>query len=530
MDPVEEVAYRNRPPLLEDVSIRGPLRVPVTDAMETLEEREAIEADFRWYRWSKFALPWLIWILAISTVVLCLSFWQQVGGLKHFPGETVFNKYPFPMGVPWAVPRYLVSRSETSSTKEAGMPKDLRNVRIAVVFHGALAIFLIFFTLLVKPRPRIRTALNWLYLILLLATCALAIVAFVIAIGERKNAVQCPWRKDISHEKCTVRMGFVTIPIICDAAIFLGAGISTILLAFFNYTGDWKLFRTGYRERERDAETEIIRSTEGVDKSLRKVRPVRITVLSLALLWTLMAIIVLTIFIILVHLDYQHEHFVSDYKMGSRGKNVHERSGWAARNTRLRWGASAIAILTVLLNLIPFTHRAIAYLFGILYFVSMMCIFVCFGLDISELMRAHKLQCPSDYKCRNSAFIATVIMEMFMGLSLLFYILYEYIAKGMTTSRWSGRNYCPHEIHKHDTKLDSMRPVRCEITGQVMTAKEYVYRYRFIAGTNPYYDQPAMLPVQPMVPLMAPPAPFPIEYAPPFAPPPAYPYGFNSLV
>ena len=39
-----QVAYRNRPPLLEDVSIQGPLHIPVKDAMQTLEERGAIEA------------------------------------------------------------------------------------------------------------------------------------------------------------------------------------------------------------------------------------------------------------------------------------------------------------------------------------------------------------------------------------------------------------------------------------------------------------------------------------------------------
>ena len=125
------------------------------------------------------------------------------------------------------------------------------------------------------------------------------------------------------------------------------------------------------------------------------------------------------------------------------------------------------------------------------------------------------------------------------------------VTQMFTTSRWSGRNYCPHEIYKHDTKLDSMRPVRCEVsvctppsterrkgekaqtkgkllcasflvytyflaiytvclhfvpddaiflcfqlTGHVMTAKEYVYRYRFIAGTGAYYEEP--IPVAPM--------------------------------
>lgn len=348
MDPVEEVAYRNRPPLLEDVSIRGPIRYPVKDAMETLEEREAIEADFRWYRWSKFAFPWLIWCLALSTTVLCLSLWQQIGGLKHFPAETVFTHGPFPSSVPWGVPRNLVKISETSSSREAGMRKSLRNVRIATVFHGAIGIFFAFFTLLVKPRPNIRKGVNFLWVILLLACCALAIVSFVMALADRGSAVQCPWNFERTHEKCIVRKGFVTIPLIADACIFLGAGLSALLLAYFNIKGDWKLLRTGYRERERDAELE---QAKPQDKSMRKVRPVNITLLTLLLLWTAAAITILTIFIILVHLDYTHDWPVQSYRAGrvlanpaiggvdnqitvlaSRGKDVHERAGWAARN------------------------------------------------------------------------------------------------------------------------------------------------------------------------------------------------------
>jgi len=528
MDPIEEVAYRNRPPLLEDVSIQGPLRIPIKDAMQTLEEREAIEADFRWYRWSKFAAPWLIWCFLLSVTVFCLTAWQQVGGYKEFRAYTVgaHDGRPF---VQQGVPRFLVKKSVTQDKDEAGQSKALRNVRIAVVTCGAFSLFMVFATLLVKPRPRIRTSLNWLWCLFLFATFVLGVVSFSMGIDQHKGAQQCPWNRENTWESCRIRKGFATIVIVLDACVWIGALTSTILLAYFNITGDWKLFRTGFRERERDAETEIVRRDEDVDKSLRKVRPVRMTVLTLALIFTSAAVIVLTIFIILLHLDYERAWPMEEFhvKKNFRGRSWIERGGWPARNTRLRYSLSIIGICSIVLNMIPFTHRVIAYLFAALYFlVSVLC-FTVFGFDLHELAEAHQLACPIEMRCRNSPYIATVVIEFTLGISLLFYILYEYLAKGFTTSRWSGRNYCPHEIYKHDTKLDSMRPVRCEITGQVMTAKEYVYRYRFIAGTNPYYDQiaPELLPPAPMGPPLAAPVQVPmIAHDPYYGMPAATPY------
>jgi len=315
----------------------------------------------------------------------------------------------------------------------------------------------------------------------------LGAIEFAIGIDKYRGAVRCPWNVENTFQKCRVRQGVAIVAIALDAGVFVGAFISMILLAYYNSTGDWKLLRTGWRERERDAETETVRRQEGADKFLRKVRPVRITVLTLILLWTLGCVIVLTVFIVLLHMDYQH-----DYLTTFRGRDLNEQPGWAARNTRLRYSVTITGMAGVLLNLIPFTHRAIAYLFALLYLLVAILALLAFGLDIGELRRTHALVCPIDAHCRDDQYIATVILDMFVGLACLFYVLYEYIAKAFTVSRWSGRNYCPHEIYKHDTKLDSMRPVRCELTGHVMTAKEYVYRYRFIAGTGTYFEPAVM--------------------------------------
>jgi len=516
MDFVEEIAYRNRPPLLEDVSIQGPLRIPIKDAMQTLEEREAIEADFRWYRWSKFAFPWLLWCLGLGVALLGLTAWQQVGSLKVFDAKTVRND-----DFPWGVPRIFVRKEETSSRTEAGLPKYLRNLRITGAFVGAFTIFLILATFFSKPRPRIRTALNYLWVLLLLGVFAVEAVAFAVGISKINGAVQCPWRSDVTFEKCTVRKGISTIAIALDAGVWFGALTTAILLAWYNNTGDWKLYRTGWRERERDAEEEIVKRAEGVDKSLRKVRPVRIQILFAAILFTLACTIVLAIFVVILHMDYSKEYKLATYKDGTRGKDLTERSGWPTKNTRLRYSVSSMTILGIALNFIPFKHRAIAYLFAALYIIIIAMAFTNFGLDIHEVTNAHDLPCPNAgvINCRDSPFIATLFVEFVLGLSLFIYVAYEYFAKGLSSSRWSGRNYAPHEIAKHDSKLDSMRPVRCELTGEVMTAKEYVYRYRFIAGTNPYYEQPQQFQAPPPVALLPQPQYVP-QYVPQYLPPP----------
>jgi hypothetical protein len=331
--------------------------------------------------------------------------------------------------------------------------------------------------------------------VFLLATFVLGAIAFAVGIDKYRGAERCPWMAQQTFEKCRVRQGVAIVAIALDAGVFVGALISLILLAWYNGTGDWKLLRTGWRERERDAETEVVARTEGAAKFLRKVRPVRITVLSGVLLWTLGCVGVLTVFIILLHMDYQHDYVTNKY-----GRDLNEQPGWAARNTRLRYSATITGIATVLLNLIPFTHRAIAYIFALLYLLVAIRALIAFGIDIGEMRRAHFLDCPIHAHCRDDQYMATVILDILVGLACLFYVLYEYIAKAFTVSRWSGRNYCPHEIYKHDTKLDSMRPVRCELTGHVMTAKEYVYRYRFIAGCS----EPVMMAPAPIG-IMAPP-------------------------
>jgi hypothetical protein len=497
---VTEVAYRNRPPLLEDASIRGPTRTPIRDAMLTLEERDAIEADYRWYRYSKFAFPWLIYIIALGVAVFCLTAWQQVGGYKRFSAARAKNLLlPNGARARQGLPRYITTIDETKADLEAGLPKTLRNIRIATVFIGAVGIMLIFLVLCCKPRPKARMALSLCLVLFLIATSVLAWIGFGWGIKRVGDAKQCPWNYQQTNEKCISRKGHAIIAIVLDGAIGLGAFVSAILLVLYSISGDWRLQRTGWRERERDLETEMKKQKDPEHLRLLNIRKVRRTLLTIFLLFTLISLIILAIFIILLHLDHDKIRLTSvdsiidpanqrlNNGRGIRGVDMDKREGWPDRNTRLRYAFASIAVGAGLLSLIPFTHRAIAYIFCFIFFVDAVIGYVVFAFDMVELRNA-KNQCqidrPTGTRCIYAPYVATSIIEFFLAFSLTIYVFYEFCIKCCCKSRYSRRQYAAHEKSKHDTYLDSLRPVRDEVTGRVMTAKEYVYRWRFVAGTD----------------------------------------------
>eukprot|EP01012_Entosiphon_sulcatum_P056336 TRINITY_DN79981_c0_g1_i1.p1 TRINITY_DN79981_c0_g1~~TRINITY_DN79981_c0_g1_i1.p1 ORF type:complete len:530 (-),score=106.43 TRINITY_DN79981_c0_g1_i1:99-1688(-) len=491
MEPVQEVGYRNRPPLLEDASIRGVLRFPIKDAMGTLEERDAIEADFRWYRYSKFAAPWLFFTLLIAVAVFCLTAWQQVGGYKTLSANTVGIRTT---RVQEGIPRIIVSLDEIHSKYEAGHPKFMRNIRIASVFIALFAITGTLLTLYSKPRPGTRNALNYIWVLLFIASFVLGWIDFAVSVSsyasETHPPQQCIWNNANTNEPCIVRKGVAVIAIVADACVAMGSILSAIYLAWYSKSGDWRIKRTGWREQERDAETEVFKQKNPIEARFRKVSNVRIWFLSFILFFTFSAVVVLTVFIVLLHQDRNIEKPVESWNGLVRGKDLTSHDGWPAKNTRLRYSLSIMAILLILLNAIPFVHKAINFTFAWLYlFIAVMC-FVSFGLDVHQMHLARQLPCPTGMKCLKAPFIATAIIEFFLGLALVWYVIYEFLCKCCSKSKWSQRNYAPHEIKKHDLYLDSMRPVRCEVTGRAMTAKEYVYRWRFIAGTQPELSLP----------------------------------------
>jgi len=189
------------------------------------------------------------------------------------------------------------------------------------------------------------------------------------------------------------------------------------------------------------------------------------------------------------------------------GEQPFDESGWSTRNTRLRYAMSASGILLVLINLIPWRSRVIAWLFAFGYFVLGVFCFVIFALDVHEMRHSRDVGCPdlpylnlvSDstggidqaalfssrnlhLNCNNESFVTTAVFEFILGCAIIIYLLNEYILRWKSVH--SQRKYPWFQMHKQETKLDSRRPVRCELTSHVMTAKEYYYKHRFLAGAG----------------------------------------------
>lgn len=159
--------------------------------------------------------------------------------------------------------------------------------------------------------------------------------------------------------------------------------------------------------------------------------------------------------------------------------------GWPTQNTRLRYSASAIGILTIILNFMPFRSKAVALLFAVLYVTCAALCMTAFGFDIHALRRVGSSPCPrapdgTQLACVKSMYIATTVFEFLCTLALLFYIVYEYVIKQRQAQKCQHcqRNFGIFELPVHVEDECSRRPVRCAICSKTMLAKEFVYKHR----------------------------------------------------
>jgi hypothetical protein len=284
-----------------------------------------------------------------------------------------------------------------------------------------------------------------------------------------------------------------------------------ILVVLYTFTGDFKLLRTGWREQERDLEQEPVKPNKYNIKAHR-VRRTRLILASLALLATLAFAITLCTMLIMMSLDHNEVHLMS-----SRGRTsvlfdippvlAPEEAGWSARNTRFRYAWTAFGVMVVLINLVPWRSRVLAYAFALAYlFIGAMAL-TSFGLDVNEMRESRRLGCPdmpyqnlvvdntggidqaallaprnTKVNCINSPYVSTVIWEFILTVAIIIYLLFEYVIR--MRSVHSQRKYPFYQVRKIETSQDSRRPVRCELTSQVMTAKEYYYKHRFLVGSG----------------------------------------------
>eukprot|EP00996_Jenningsia_fusiforme_P001246 NODE_213_length_2724_cov_974.089720_g195_i0.p2 GENE.NODE_213_length_2724_cov_974.089720_g195_i0~~NODE_213_length_2724_cov_974.089720_g195_i0.p2 ORF type:complete len:343 (-),score=79.66 NODE_213_length_2724_cov_974.089720_g195_i0:243-1271(-) len=308
-----------------------------------------------------------------------------------------------------------------------------------------------------------------------------------------------------TFEKCEQREGVAVAANALDLGLGLVGVTAFVALVTTIITGDFKLKRVGWRQQERDMETEPIRRNKH-DVKAQNVRPVRLALTSLLLLLTLLLAIALVVFIVVLHQDHDTVTLRSARGRTNRSFDVAssepwEEAGWSARNTRLRYAFSGAAILAILLNLVPWRSRVLAYFFAFVYFAVMVLAVVAFALDVDELRDARDefrcettggiwlWQTPADalsdvalpnreLNCINSPYVATAILELIAAFAVLLYLVNEYVIRYKSVH--SGRKYPWFQIRKVEQELDSRRPVRCEITSEVMTAAEYYYRHRFL--------------------------------------------------
>jgi len=488
VEPLEEVGYKNRPPLLEDVSIEGPTRTPIPHALDTLEQREEIEDDYNWWRYSKLALPWLLFMLLLFATLFTLTAYTQVGELHDLRD---------------GVPTYFQLQYDSNKNDEANTPKSVRNLRIAAASMGVFAVATCFLVLYSKPRPVARKIFHYLLAFVLFATMVLSWIAFGIGEAKGRNSERCPEMRYFSNEKCVNREGVGTVASILDFLIAITCITAIPILCYTTFTGDFKFNRTGWREQERDGETEEPKR-EMVKP--HKVRQTRVALTAFALIVVLLLCITQLVFVVVMHQDHDIINPRSERGRGNRTFDRYstlpfEEPGWSIRNTRLRYSYSAIAILTILANLLPWRSRVIAYLFAFIYFCIFVLSIVCFAFDVHELRRARNdYGCfspwlgpsPSDalydpvfslpnlkVNCINGPYVCAAIFDFFAACAILIYITFEYVIRYQSIH--SGRKYPFFAIRKVEQDLDSRRPVRCEITNEVMTAAHYYYRHRFLS-------------------------------------------------
>jgi hypothetical protein len=144
----------------------------------------------------------------------------------------------------------------------------------------------------------------------------------------------------------------------------------------------------------------------------------------LLLFFSLAFAVILIVFSVLLH-ESRDVRYI-DEVFGSRRFTNYE-PGWPNKNTRLRMSVSAAVIIVVILAVIPFRSRIVAYSFAwILFFLTPLAFFV-FALDVKAVENARDLDCPEGWKCEFAAYNATIFWDIFLGFIILVYLVYEFV-------------------------------------------------------------------------------------------------------
>jgi hypothetical protein len=419
------------------------------------------------WRYSRFALPWLLFCFGCLIALFCLTFWQQCGDIKNLRN---------------ARPRLIQLASTANDSNEAGQPRTVKNLRIAHVwfgFIGAILAWLIFFF---RPGPKTRMPLNYLCVLLLFICGCLAWIAFGVGLANYNSQQQCPYNRRFTAQHCLYHPAYAITNCALDAGVGVASLIAAILLAYNTKANHWRLAARDWEEAQHDTAEPTKERMPG-EMVQRNVSTVRKFLTGLALIATLILVIADTVFIILLHEDREKQVL-----MGPRGradeKQLYastlpfEHPGWKTLNTRLRYCTVGFGILTVLLNFLPFRSKTIAYIFGYLYIATATMAMCAFGFDVREMGDAKDLPCPNApdgaiQQCVQASFIATCVLDIFVSIFLMFYVLMEYVFLQIRQCQHCDRAFEINELVKHESSECPCRPVRCEVCAKSMNFKQF---------------------------------------------------------
>jgi magnesium-transporting ATPase (P-type) len=336
--------------------------------------------EYAWYRASKFALPALLFILAVAAVVFCLSIWQGQTTYKHIREGTPV----------------IYEVDDDDREDGVGIPEDNRNLRMAAFIVCAVAVILILLVMYLKPALKARKAAYFILGFILFVGGVLSIIAFAVDAGKVNRAVRCRTREfgNLPHE-CPHYRPIANAATATDLALGVFAILGTVTLI-----------------------VAAIKSGKGLVSRTTKKMVVIFLLLTLAMVvlsfvWTMM-------------LHEARETFYRDEVFGTR-LYTNWKPGWPIKNTRLRVAISAAIILVVLINLIPFRSRVIHYLFAFLLFFASVPLLIAFALDVKEVSNTRKDTCPDGFRCTHAGYVATIFFEIFLAVVLVFYVIFEFI-------------------------------------------------------------------------------------------------------
>eukprot|EP01004_Peranema_trichophorum_P002156 NODE_1302_length_2021_cov_146.669125_g1101_i0.p1 GENE.NODE_1302_length_2021_cov_146.669125_g1101_i0~~NODE_1302_length_2021_cov_146.669125_g1101_i0.p1 ORF type:complete len:601 (+),score=116.74 NODE_1302_length_2021_cov_146.669125_g1101_i0:66-1868(+) len=445
----------------------APYVEPYEREAEPIELSTPVDEDS--WRYSRFALPWLLFCWAVLMGLLGLTFWQQAGNIKY-----QLN----------GVARLIELRDVKRDPDEAGQPRSVRGLRMGATIVGAVAVVGAFLVLFARPKLQIRNALLYFFCLLLLVSCVVAWVAFAISIANYKKQAICPTFRRFTTASCIQHKAWAITNSALDAGVGTFALFSFFLLLMVAIGNHWKLEPRDWEEAVADTQERPKERPPG-ERAQKNVGYVKRTITGLCLLALLGVIAADTVFYILLHEDREVEPLLGPRGRAAASRNyddpvAYEHAGWPTKNTRIRYSATAIGLLAIMFNFLPFRSKTIAVVFALIYFgVAVMCV-IAAAFDIHGIRLANDLNSSCDRtwdgqasECHSGSFIATVVLDLIAFFVLIIYIIVEYFAMQQRQCQHCTRAYGMNELEKHEASECGARPVRCEVCAKSMNYYQF---------------------------------------------------------